>query len=407
MKKLKKWRRPKRLGIKLAFVTPWYGPDIPGGSEAETRRTVHHLHEAGLDVEILTTCIKDFYGNWSSNYYPPGLSQVNGISVRRFPVLPRNREAFDQINWRLMHKLPITADQEQTFMNEMFRAPELYRFMQQHAREYLFFFIPYMFASTYHGLQVCPERSILIPCLHDEGYARMELFKQLLPQARAMAFFVEAEMKVAERLYGSANGQIRQVIGAGVDTDFVGDAARFQQKYQLDGSLLLYVGRREMGKNVPLLLQYWQRYQQQNGRSAHLALIGPGQITPPPNSHVLDLGFVPMQDKYDAYAAADIFCMPSVNESFSIATMESWLMETPVLVHGHCAVTHEHCLKSNGGLYFTNYDEFAATVDYLLDHPQTARQMGRNGRQYVLDNFQWPAVTAKYQQLIETIMAEL
>ena len=110
-----------------------------------------------------------------------------------------------------------------------------------------------------------------------------------------------------------------------------------------------------------------------------------------------------MQDKYDAYAAADIFCMPSVNESFSIATMESWLMETAVLVHGHCAVTREHCLKSNGGLYFTNYDEFAATVDYLLDNPAIARQMGRNGRQYVLDNFQWPTVIAKYQQLIETI----
>ena len=267
---------------KLAFVTPWYGPDLPGGSEAETRRTVHHLHEAGLEVEVLTTCIKDFYGDWATNHHRPGVDTVNGITVRRFPVLPRDKEAFNQVNWRLMHKLSVTAVQEKTFINEMFHAPELYQYIAQHSQEYLYFFIPYMFASTYHGIKTCPQRSILIPCLHDEGYARMRLFKELLPQAKGMVFFVEAEMKLAERLYGAPNGQLRQVVGAGVDTDFTGDGTRFRQKYKIEGPLLLYAGRREMGKNVPLLIQFWHRYMKENGRSAHLALIGPGQINPPP-----------------------------------------------------------------------------------------------------------------------------
>jgi glycosyltransferase involved in cell wall biosynthesis len=222
-----------------------------------------------------------------------------------------------------------------------------------------------------------------------------------------MAFFVEAEQAVAHRLYTSGPQQMRQVVGAGVDVDFTADPQRFRQKYQLDHPFLLYVGRREMGKNTPLLLQYWQQYRCQTERELKLVLIGPGQINVLPDADVLDLGFVPVQDKYDAYAAADIFCMPSINESFSIATMESWLTETPVLVHGHCTVTHEHCLKSNGGLYFTNYDEFAATVDFLLDNPHLAHQMGQNGRQYVLDNFQWPTVIAKYKDLIVTIEAEL
>ena len=47
--------------MKVAFVTPWYGADIPGGMESETRRTAAHLLEAGYKVEVLTTCIHNFF----------------------------------------------------------------------------------------------------------------------------------------------------------------------------------------------------------------------------------------------------------------------------------------------------------------------------------------------------------
>ena len=134
-------------------------------------------------------------------------------------------------------------------------------------------------------------------------------------------------------------------------------------------------------------------------------LIGAGAVDIPPQArdHILDLGFVSVQDKVDAFAAATVSCQPSVNESFSIVIMESWLAETPVLVNGHCAVTKSHCQQANGGLYFNNYLEFAATLDYLFDQPIIARQMGRNGRSYVLDNYQWPTITAKYQELISLV----
>ena len=392
---------------KLAFVTPWFGPGIPGGSEAEARRLVNHLHEAGFAVEVLTTCIQDFHADWGKNYHRPGVEQINGITVRRFPVLPRDKEAFSQVNWRLMHNLPITAVQEQIYINQMFQVPTLFDYIQQQTQPMLFIFIPYMFATTYHGAKIHPERSIIIPCLHDESYARLGIYQEVLPTVRGLVLHVESELSLANQLYGSANGQIRAVLGEGVDTDFVADGRRFREKYQLDGPFILYAGRREMGKNVPLLLQFWQRYHQENGRSAHLVLIGPGKTDVPPEASIIDLGFVSAQDKYDAYAAANIFCLPSTNESFSIVTMESWLTETPVLVHGYCAVTREHCLNSNGGLYFTNYEEFAATVDYLLDNPLIAQQMGKNGRQYVLANYQWPTVIDKYKQLINTIAAEL
>jgi glycosyltransferase involved in cell wall biosynthesis len=97
--------------------------------------------------------------------------------------------------------------------------------------------------------------------------------------------------------------------------------------------------------------------------------------------------------------------MPSLHESFSIVLMESWLAQTPSLVHGQCAVTLEHSRRSNGGLYFNNYDEFAATLTYLLDHPQLAQQLGRQGRRYVLHNYAWDVIVPRYKQLIAQVLS--
>ncbi len=393
----------------ITFVTPWYGPDAPGGAEAETRRLVQQLQRAGVAVEVLTTTTRDLYADWGRDYFPAGPATIDGVPVRRFPVQPRDRAAFDALNLRLMHNRPIAAADERVFMEEMLRAPALYDFIAAEAARRLYVFIPYLFATTYYGAQVCPERSIIIPCLHDEAYARLGLYREVLPRARALVFHTEAERALADRLFPGAPGQLRQVLGEGVDTDAAGDAARFRQRHGLDGPIVLYAGRREPGKNTPLLLDYWARYWPAHGRQrgATLVLVGPGAVAVPPAAAagVRDLGFVSAQEKHDAHAAATVFCLPSVNESFSIVLMESWLHETPALVHAGCAVTVEHCRHANGGLYFAGYDEFAATLDYLFDHPAAAAAMGRGGRAYVLSRYRWPVIIPRYRDLFARALA--
>jgi len=387
----------------ITFVTPWYGPDAPGGAEAETRRLAGQLRRAGAAVEVLTTTTRDLYADWGRSYYPAGASEIDGVVVRRFAVQKRDRAAFDAVNARLMRGAAVSAADERVYIEQMIRVPALYDFMAREAGDRLFVFIPYLFATTTYGAQVCPERSVIIPCLHDESYARLSLYREVLPHVRALVFHTEAERALADRLFPGHPEQLREVLGEGVDTDGQGDAGRFRHRYGLDGPLVLYAGRREPGKNTPLLLDYWARYWRGPGRArgARLVLLGPGDVAIPADAAdgFLDLGFVPAQDKLDAHAAAGVFCLPSVNESFSIALMESWLAETPALVHAGCAVTVEHCRNANGGLYFAGYDEFAATLDYLFDHPTEAAQMGRNGRAYVLSRYQWPAIIPRYRDL--------
>ena len=76
--------------------------------------------------------------------------------------------------------------------------------------------------------------------------------------------------------------------------------------------------------------------------------------------------------------------------------MESWLAETPALVNGNCAVTRDFVRAANAGLYYENYEDFEGCVNYLRTHRNVAKQMGRNGRAYVLDNFSWDSIVRKY-----------
>ncbi len=160
---------------KIAFVTPWFGESIPGGAEMETRGITTHLNKSGIEVEILTTCVKEFSSDWNENYYKEGVSFELGMNIRRFKVRKRNTKEFDRVNYKLMKNLPIEKFDEDVYFKEMINSSDLYKYIDLNKERYdLSVFIPYMFGTTYYGCQICPEKSVVIPCLHDESYAYMD-----------------------------------------------------------------------------------------------------------------------------------------------------------------------------------------------------------------------------------------
>lgn len=386
--------------MKLAFVTPWYG-NIPGGAESECRTTVENLKKHGVEVEILTTCVKEFLSDWSTNFYKEGTYDLNGVTIRRFMVRKRDTVRFDKINYKLMRNLKISAEEEQIFMREMVNSPNLYSYISEHGTDYDYFlFIPYMFGTTYYGSRIYPEKSILIPCLHDESYAYLEIYKTMFENVKGIIYHASPEKVLANRLYNLSNKQT--VLGEGIDMNFAYEPDRFREKYGIKNDFILYAGRKEAGKNVPLLIDFFCRYKKHKKNELKLVLIGSGTIKIPSENKndIIDLGFVPLQDKYDAYAAATFLCQPSLNESFSIVIMESWLCKSPVLVHGDCAVTKDHCIKCNGGLYFNDYYEFEGCLDFYLENPETRKIMAENGMSYVVGNFSWNKVVEKYIEFL-------
>ena len=398
---------------KIGFVIPWYADGIPGGAEMELREVAGHLHSAGVRLEILTTCVKEFGSDWSVNYYKEGDdSTANGITIKRFKVKKRDTEAFDAVNAKLMRKVPVSPEEEDIFLSEMVNSPDLYKHISEHGDDYsLFVFIPYMFGTTYNGAKIFPEKSVLIPCFHDEGYAYMRRFKELFPKTAGMIFNARPEAELAQRLYGfEESGTKTIVMGIGMDTDIVPQPADFREKFKINERFILYAGRKDEGKNVHTLVKYYTEYIKRHETDLRLVLIGGGEIELPPtlvkSGRIVDLGFVDRQDKYNAQGAAEFLCQPSMNESFSLVIMESWLCGRPVLVHENCPVTRNFVSESNGGLYFGNYFEFEGCVDYILNHKNTAWLMGSNGKDYVKKNFDWDVIVDKYKKFFNEISGE-
>ncbi len=394
---------------KIGFVIPWYGEDIPGGAEMELREVATHLQRAGMDVEILTTCVREFSADWNENYYSAGTAVVEDIAVRRFPVRRRDTAAFDRVNRRLMEGQHLSLQEEKTFVEEMVNSPQLYEYLKDASDDYaLYVFIPYMFGTTYYGMQACPEKSVLIPCFHDEAYLYLRLFRQAYIQARGIIYNAMPEMELANKVYDFTTTE-QICMGIGMDTNICANADAFRKAYRIQKPFLLYAGRKDAGKNVHTLLRYFAEYKQRHGDSdLQLVLIGGGSIEIPASvrDDVYDLGFVSRQDKYDAMAAAELLCQPSHNESFSLVIMESWLCGRPVLVHSQCAVTRDFARRANGGLYFRNYFEFEGCVQYILTHPEQARTMGQNGGTFVRENFDWDVIVEKYRAFFAKLTEE-
>lgn len=392
----------------LAFVTPWFGEKIPGGAEMALRELVVHLNEEGIKLEVLTTCVKEFSSNWSENYYEEGTSVELGVLVRRFKADKRDEQRFASINYKLMQGLSITLNEEEIFCDEMINSNSLYHYIEETKDQYsLFIFIPYMFGTTYFGCQICPEKSVLIPCLHDESYAYMQCFRKAFSNTAGMIFLAKPEKKLASELYDLSRMK-QEVLGMGLDTQIVSSGQEFRQKYKVNSPYIVYAGRKDAGKNVHTLIQYFSEYKKRMDSKLKLVLLGGGNIEIPKVlvEDVVDLGFVDVQDKYNAMEGAEFLCQPSNNESFSLVIMESWLCKRPVLVSGQCAVTKGFVTETQGGLYFDNYFEFEGAVEYLLNHPEIEKQMGENGRNYVLSEFSWEVIVKKYLKFFEEVIED-
>src|SRR5258708_39367521 len=93
--------------VKLAVVVQRYGADINGGAELHARYIAERLSRHA-SVEVVTTCARD-YVTWK-NELPAGVEQVNGISVRRFPVAhERKPNEFGRRSVQVFDKTPSIA----------------------------------------------------------------------------------------------------------------------------------------------------------------------------------------------------------------------------------------------------------------------------------------------------------
>jgi glycosyltransferase involved in cell wall biosynthesis len=387
---------------RIGFVPPRYGEDFVGGAEAVVRELALGLAGRGWEVEVLTTCARDHF-SWA-NELPEGMSHDGPVTVRRFPAEITTARAERALIGAAIHRGdPVDIGMQQRWMNDDLRCSRLFHHLLDHADEYrALVFAPYLFWTTFAAGQVAPERTILMPCLHDEPEAGLEIFRPLFEGAAGLWFLSDPEQALAQQLFhlGAQQAVVGSPVHAPATTP---DPAAARRCFDLPERFALYAGRREGAKRWPWLLDAFGRAVEHGALPLGLVTMGSGAIEVPDElaDRVVDLGFVDADDRLGVFAAADAYVQPSPYESFSRSIMEAWLVGTPVIANADSEVVAWHCRRSGGGLVYRDRYELEECLRFVADRPDDARALAQGAAEYVRTNYDPDVVLDRVEDTLD------
>ncbi len=384
------------------MVSQRYGLEVNGGAELLCRQLAEKLTPY-YDVTVFTTCAID-YVTWK-NEYPQGKEIINGVNIIRYPVSQeRNQEQFDGISVQIFSKSHHHKALEKRWIDEQGPyCPELTEYLRVYYAEYdAVLFMTYL----YYISAVClsdrkMKNAILIPTAHDEPPIYLNHYKKVFRNAKGLIYnTIEEKAFVEKHFHTKKTPNI--ITGVGIDFPDEIPESKIKEKFKL-GSYILYVGRIDESKGCKKLFTYFQSYKKRNPGNLKLALIGKSVMAIPNDEDIVGLGFVSDEDKFGLIKNSRCLVLASEFESLSIVVLESMALGVPVLVNGNCDVLKGHCVRSNAGLYFTNFFEFEKALNFIQDNQSVAEIMGRNGITYINVNYQWECIIGKMISLINEI----
>ncbi len=422
--------------MKIAFIVQRYGTEILGGSEYHCRLIAERLAPKH-HVEVLTTCAQD-YVTWK-NEYPEGSDRVRGVTVRRFAnSRTRDIHAFNRYSEWIFNNAHSREDEMEWLRQQGPWCPPLLEYIERNQHQYdILIFFTYLYAPTVVGAKIAPQKSILVPTAHDEPAIHLDIYKELFSLPAGLAYNTDVERRFLTTHF-SIRAIEEETIGCGVDLPHAQEYPRehaavrqgeeddaedgpavddpspwfrphlahrgtmFRRRHRLHGPIALYGGRIDPGKGCEELIEYFSSYVQEGG-DASLVLMGVKLMPLPEEPFIRFAGYLPDQERVQALEAATVVVVPSPYESLSLLALESFAVGTPVLANARSEVLVEHCRKSNAGLYYADRDEFVEALKVLMADPRLRASLGRNGRDYVRNNYRWDVILSKYERMFSRL----
>ena len=391
--------------MKVAVVVQRYGADINGGAEQHARYVAEHLAKH-VQVEVLTTCAHRDYITWK-NELPEGKEMVNGIAVHRFAVaVQRDPVEFAKWSNKVFTDRHSLRDELAWLEAEGPTSPALVNHITAHAADYDFFiFFSFRYHHSYHGCQAVAAKAILVPTAERDGALGLGLYPPVFRGIRALMYNSYEERAL---IHGVSNNQSVPgvVVGIGSEIPERTNAGRFRQKFEMRDRFAIYVGRIDENKGCAELFEFFEHYSAALVDGMHLVLVGSAHLPIPTHPRIHHMGFLEDQDKYDAMAAAEVLIMPSYLESLSMVALEAWALGKPVLANAKCDVLQGQCLRSNAGLFYASFHEFAETLGAIDCNPGLQAALGRNGRAFFEKHYSWPVIEKKYVDMLQQLSKE-
>lgn len=400
-----------KVGAKptITFVVQRSFADVVGGAEQLARAWARLLAEYA-NVRILTSAAVDS-ATWE-NALPLGESREEGFVVQRFAVARPRGNDFHRLHalmldraqgarsgrpiaglpWNRLTRLPspgfsgLSVDFPLALEREWIRSqgpycPQLLDFLAKDSSD-RYVFVSYLYPTTVFGLeQTSPERSYVVPTLHDELPAYFSTVTHAMRRAAGRIWISAAERRLGERLWRLQETEA-PILSMPLQSEPVLGAQSAPRRTSPRAARLLYCGRIDRGKGVAELVDFVRRYTKQSGRPVELHLIGKVMMSLPKHSFLHVHGFVSEVEKRRHMRDCDVFVMPSMHESLSITVLEAMSAGRPVLVNAGSEVLSDHVAESGGGRTFDSFAAFVRSLDELLSNDGLRTSIGAAGRKY-------------------------
>jgi len=381
--------------VRVLQVCVRYPPAL-GGVEAHVQRLSQGLAARGHEVEVATSTLRSEFPLTHLAAAEMAGESAGPVRVHRFRAVSLPGDA----HWPVLRGLG------------SWLARRARDFDVIHAHSYGFHHtlaaagaarlasVPFVLTPHFHphwSMELGPRRRHL-------RRAFDALAKRRLLEAPAAVVCVS---RAEAALLGAHRPERVRVIPNGVDP------ARFEGAVQdglrarlgVPGPMALYVGRLAANKGLPTLLEAWAKVPPE----ATLLVAGEGHLHAELGKQARDLGLdgrVRLLGRVDdatllqAYAACDLFVLPSEYEAFGIVLLEAMAAGKPV-VAARAGGVPEVVAEGATGLLVPVGDapRLAEAVQALLADPVRARAMGEAGRRRVHQGFTWDAVVGQVEAL--------
>ncbi len=394
----------------VVHVVQRYPPAL-GGSEAYFARLSRYLVAQGEQVTVWTTTGLALEAFWDRRgaCVEAGTSMVEGVSVRRFPLvrLPAQR-------W-LLKPLSLLPVRPWQCLTQWFSplSPALWLAAERydgpcdlvHATAF-----PYSW-PLFCAWRLAHRRGVpfvLTPFVHTgdpldphdamrRGYTRPHL---LALARRAQRILVQTEVERDCLLQNGFPPEKLVLQGMGIDAEQVtgGDRQGQRRIWRVadDEMLVGHLANKSPFKGTIDLLQAAAQGWAQGGR---FRLVLAGEEMPafrsfwasyPHQARVLNLGVLTEAEKRDFLAAVDVLALPSRSDSFGLVLLEAWANGAATIGYRAGGVASVIRHEEDGLLVRCGaVDALAQALLRLEREPEWRRQLGECGRKKTLQSHRW------------------
>ena len=271
--------------------------------------------------------------------------------------------------------------------------------------------------------------TIIAPHGSLEPYARRHSARK---KRIALAWFESRNLHLASCLHATTEAELRTfrnfglrrpvaVVPPGIASSWLEacpDPARFKQRHGLDDGrrIMLFLSRIDTKKGLPLLIEALAMHRQRL-EEWRVVIAGPDVKGHRANvealaerlgvaSSIRFVGPVFDRDKRDAFAAADVFVLPTHSENFGIVIVEALASGVPVITTRGTPWSELEVHRCGWWVPPDSRSIGDALIDAARRSDAELRAMGARGRALVESRYLWSAVAERMTELYGWLLGE-